>query len=302
MGARSATFEARPFLKIRRAYGDLLAAARTKDVIHGLVEIDVTEARRVIVRRRAAGQDVSFTAYLLYVIGRAVDEDRALHAYRRRNRLIIFDDVDANTQIEATVDGQPIVRSVIIRAVNRKSVAELTAEVRSEQHATPSSDRRYRWSLAYLSLPRPVRRLVWWVVLRRPDLFKQLGGTIAFSSVGMFGPAGGWGIPVTPATLSITVGGLVTKPRYIEDSLQPRELLDLTISVDHAIIDGAPAARFVRRLSELIGDCVGLGSDDEPPEPGPTYVPCGEVRFGRPEGARARTASAALPAAPIDRV
>jgi pyruvate/2-oxoglutarate dehydrogenase complex dihydrolipoamide acyltransferase (E2) component len=258
MGAQPPTFETRPFLKIRKAYGDLLAAARTKDVIHGLVEIDVTDARHAITRRRAAGEDISFTAYVLHVIGRAVDEDRTLHAYRRRNRLIIFDEVDANTQIEAAVDGQPIVKSIIIRAINRKSVEALTAEIRAEQRTTAASDRRYRWSLAYLSWPKPVRRLLWRILLRRPDLFKLLGGTVAVSSVGMFGPVGGWGIPVTPATLTITVGGLVTKPRYVDGSVQPRELLDLTISVDHAIVDGAPAARFARRLSQLIEECEGL--------------------------------------------
>lgn len=264
MGAPSATYESRPFLKIRRAYGDVLWAARTKDVIHGLIEIDVTDARRLITRRRATGEDVSFTAYLLYVVGRAVDEDRTLHAYRRRNRLIIFDDVDANTQIEATVDGQPIVKSVIVRGVNHKSVGALTAEIRAEQHSTAASERRYRWSLAYLSLPRPLRRLMWSVLLHRPDLWKLLGGTVAVSSVGMFGPAGGWGIPVSPATLSITVGGRTTKPRYVDGRLQPRDMLDLTISVDHAIIDGAPAARFARRLAELIGECAGLEAEAHP--------------------------------------
>lgn len=258
MDAQSPSFQTRPFLKIRRAYGDVLAAARTKDVVHGLVEIDVTEARQAIARSKAAGVDVSFTAYLLYVIGQAVDEDRTLHAYRRGRRLIVFDDVDVNTQIEATVDGQPIVKSVIIRAVNHKSVAELTAEIRAEQHSTPASERRYRASLAYLSLPTPVRRLIWGVLLRRPELFKRLGGTVALSSVGMFGPDGGWGIPVTPATLSITVGGLTGKPRYVGGRLQRRELLAVTISVDHAVVDGAPAARFARRLAELVDSCAGL--------------------------------------------
>lgn len=258
MKPHSSTFQTRPFLKIRRAYGDLLAAARTKDVIHGLVEIDVTDARQAIAVARAAGEDISFTAYLLYVIGRAVDEDRTLHAYRRRRTLIIFDEVDANTQIEATVDGQPIVKSVIIRSINHRSIESLTAEIRAEQRTRPASDRRYRWSLAYLSLPRPLRRLIWRVLLRRPHLFRRLGGTIAVSSIGMSGPAGGWGIPVTPATLTITVGGIVTKPRYVDKCLRPRDLLDLTISVDHEIVDGAPAARFARRLSDLIGNCVGL--------------------------------------------
>lgn len=81
---------------------------------------------------------------------------------------------------------------------------------------------------------------------------------MAVGSVGMFGPAGGWGLPVTPATLTITVGGVATEPRYVDDFLQPREPLDLTTSVDHAIVDGAPAARFARRLATLIDDCAGL--------------------------------------------
>jgi pyruvate/2-oxoglutarate dehydrogenase complex dihydrolipoamide acyltransferase (E2) component len=57
----------------------------------------------------------------------------------------------------------------------------------------------------------------------------------------------------------VTVGGIATKPRYIDGHLEPRELLDLTISVDHAIVDGAPAARFARRLTDLFEQADGLG-------------------------------------------
>jgi hypothetical protein len=58
---------------------------------------------------------------------------------------------------------------------------------------------------------------------------------VGMSSIGMFGPAGGWGIPIAPPTLMITVGGTATKPRYVDDSLQPPEILDVTISLDHLL-------------------------------------------------------------------
>jgi len=74
----------------------------------------------------------------------------------------------------------------------------------------------------------------------------------------MFGASGGWGIPVASPTLMITAGGIATNPRYFEGVRQPPELLDITISVDHAIIDGATAARFARRLDELITNAEGL--------------------------------------------
>ena len=94
--------------------------------------------------------------------------------------------------------------------------------------------------------------------MSRPRWFKRFGGTVGMSSIGMFGPGGGWGIPIAPPTLMITIGGITTKPRYVTAQLQPRQLLDLTISVDHDIVDGAPAARFARRLAELVEQTNGL--------------------------------------------
>jgi pyruvate/2-oxoglutarate dehydrogenase complex dihydrolipoamide acyltransferase (E2) component len=40
----------------------------------------------------------------------------------------------------------------------------------------------------------------------------------------------------------------------------PRECLDLTASVDHDLVDGAPAARFARRLREIIEAAEVLGA------------------------------------------
>jgi pyruvate/2-oxoglutarate dehydrogenase complex dihydrolipoamide acyltransferase (E2) component len=96
--------------------------------------------------------------------------------------------------------------------------------------------------------------------MSNPLWFKRFGGTVGMSSIGMFGPGGGWGIPIAPPTLMITVGGIATKPRYIDGSLQPRKMLDLTISVDHDLVDGAPAARFARRLADLVESADGLRS------------------------------------------
>ncbi|MGZ3666132.1 MAG: 2-oxo acid dehydrogenase subunit E2, partial [Ktedonobacterales bacterium] len=45
----------------------------------------------------------------------------------------------------------------------------------------------------------------------------------------------------------------------VDGHVTVREYLSLTISVDHEIVDGAPAARFTRRLKELIEGGYGLG-------------------------------------------
>ena len=73
-------YQTRPFLKIRRGYTDILAATKRKNIIHGLVEIDVTNAHRRLRQCEAAGEDLSFTAFLIHAVARAVDEDRIMHA------------------------------------------------------------------------------------------------------------------------------------------------------------------------------------------------------------------------------
>jgi hypothetical protein len=77
MSADGESYEARPFLKIRRAYLHNFEASRRKNFIHGLVEMDVTEIRRAVRLREAAGEDISFTAVVMHAIARAVDEDRS---------------------------------------------------------------------------------------------------------------------------------------------------------------------------------------------------------------------------------
>jgi pyruvate/2-oxoglutarate dehydrogenase complex dihydrolipoamide acyltransferase (E2) component len=44
-------------------------------------------------------------------------------------------------------------------------------------------------------------------------------------------------------------------PRHrwgIDDRIETRVYLSMTVSIDHDIIDGAPAARFAQRFTELI--------------------------------------------------
>ncbi len=65
------------------------------------------------------------------------------------------------------------------------------------------------------------------------------------------------------------LGGMAKKPVVIEDRIEIRKLLCITISLDHMITDGAPAARFVNRLKHLIETCSGLEfcqQDTAPPE------------------------------------
>lgn len=72
------------------------------------------------------------------------------------------------------------------------------------------------------------------------------------TAVGMFGNDALWFVPLGGATVLLTVGSTVERVKVVDGKPEAREHMCLTDSFDHAIVEGAPAARFVRRLSEAI--------------------------------------------------
>jgi pyruvate/2-oxoglutarate dehydrogenase complex dihydrolipoamide acyltransferase (E2) component len=81
---------------------------------------------------------------------------------------------------------------------------------------------------------------------------------VGFTSVGMFGAGGGWGLGMPNHSLADTLGGIAQKPGLVDGRIELREVLSVTLSFDHDIVDGAPAARFARRFVQLIEEAYGL--------------------------------------------
>jgi pyruvate/2-oxoglutarate dehydrogenase complex dihydrolipoamide acyltransferase (E2) component len=253
------SYQTIPFPKIRRLMVDGGRLGRQKHVIHGLVEVDVTRARQAIRDHKLqTGEALSFTAFIMACLGRAVDMNKRMQAYRNwRDQLVIFDDVDVNTMFEVEVDGHKIIRPHIIRAVNKKTLRDIHEEIRAFQ-AGHEGSRESNFIGWFVLLPGFIRRLFLGALFKNPRWLKEMNGTVSLTAVGMFGTGGGWGIPVTNHTLQITLGGIAEKPGVVEGRIEVREYLSVTVSFDHDIVDGAPAARFIQRLKELIESAHGL--------------------------------------------
>ncbi len=64
----------------------------------------------------------------------------------------------------------------------------------------------------------------------------------------MFSKEAVWFVPHGSATVLLTVGSINNKVVKIDNEFVEKEHLCLTVSFDHDIIDGAPAARFMNDL------------------------------------------------------
>ena len=243
----------------RHLQAEVTALTRFKYFMQGLVELDITKAREIIrCYKKQTGKSLSFTAWLVRCVAVAVSENLEVQAIKKRNKLYLFEDVDISIAIEKKIDGKPFPTLHVIRKANEKSLQEINDEIREIQKPISSkevsSDISRKQLDKLLKLPKFMRELIFWRRIRKnPYYLKKINGTVSVTAIGMFGKGmSGWGINLGYHSVCIVTGGISYKPRLFDGQLVNREIMNLSIKVDHIIADGAPGVRFGRRLAELM--------------------------------------------------
>lgn len=255
-------YSIKEFPSSRQSTFDVGRISIAKNHMKAMIEVDVTKTRQLVRDyRRRTKEKISFLAWFLKCVGQAISENKAVHALRKgRNRLVVFDDIDISIVVEKEVHGEKVPLPVVIRDVNRKTLQEINQEIKSakEQEINNENDyilgdSRYRWLMKlYVSLPQYIRLIIWKFILKDPFLIKKISGTVVVTSLGMMGNIKGWAVPGGFLPISFILGSIVKKPGVVKDQIEIREYLHMSIAIDHDVVDGSPAARFVSRLTELI--------------------------------------------------
>lgn len=257
----------KPFSKQRENISLVASEGWRKHSIHAFVEFDVTEARKILrEHKNKTGKSVSFTAWLIKCVAQAVSEHKELNAYRQgRRRIVVFDDVDVAIPVERFVEGEYRPLGHVIRKANEKTVEQLSEEIRSLQKENVDVSKEVlgqtlsRFERFVLNAPLFVKRFLLFLLRRNGVFKKKYLGTIGLTSVGSAGGIDGWILPLGGlSTTLVAVGGLKKKPGVVDDRVEVREYLHVVVTVDHDLVDGAPLARFIGRLRELVESAYGL--------------------------------------------
>lgn len=242
-----------PFPRSRQTILDAGWMGTRRHLSYALLEFDITSLREWIrSEKERTGESPSLTAGLIWAFSRAIAEDATVQAYRNwRGQLVIFADVDVATMIETTKGSVALPH--VIRSANNKSFDKIQAEIRSVKQNPSQSPQKNRLLDLGVYAPTFLRRIFWRIVLKLPVTLKKYSGTTVVTSVGMFGKGGGWGVSFLPVhTLGLTIGGIAQRGGVVDGMIAIREYIDLTVTFDHDIIDGAPAARFLQRFKDQL--------------------------------------------------
>ncbi|HUA59121.1 MAG TPA: 2-oxo acid dehydrogenase subunit E2 [Verrucomicrobiae bacterium] len=249
---------------LRNALLSYLDSSRSH-VVHGMIEMDVTEALQAIRRiERELRIAVSFHAFLLHSLVQAAMRHPTVVTYRRGNKLLTFEDIDVLTPIEKRLPhGVRIPVAHIVRAAQQKSLAQINWELRSAIRAGDlAGEEAIRLRRRFARMPAFIRGLVSWRVKRDPFLLKKLHGTVLLTNVQSRGLANACSVlGLTVHTLSLGAGSITDRVKLDQRGVPVnRRILMLSGSADHDIVDGMVASRFIAQMTRLVESAAGLDS------------------------------------------
>jgi pyruvate/2-oxoglutarate dehydrogenase complex dihydrolipoamide acyltransferase (E2) component len=247
----------RSFPRSRLSTVDLGRIGLRRHHVVALLEVDVTRARQQIRIVNRGGQSaVSFVAWLVSNVARSLAGHPDAHGVRvGRRRLATFDSVNVSLMVERAVGKHRVPLPVLIRDADTRPVTEIEEEVRRARSepvdpATVVIGGK-PGGLAmrlYYALPGFLRRALLELVIRNPRRVHRTMGSVVVTSLGMGGRVRGWFIPRSIQPVCIGVGAVTPKAVVVNGTIEPREMLHMTVLVDHDVVDGGPASRWISQL------------------------------------------------------
>lgn len=254
-------YQAVPLSMNRSMMAATLDIARQQNNIQAIMEVDISAPRRLIHgHRQRTGERLSLTAYVVTCLARAIAEYPQMNAFRKGRNLIILDNVTVSVLVERELDGEMMPENLGIRFAQKKTLQEIHKEIRSAQEHADDGLGGLSGMTWIRFIPGFLLRTFVRLASRNVAMMDRYGA-VGVTAVGMFVKKNEamWLLPmVGGATVAVAVGGIVERPCIVDGGLASREHLCLTVTFNHEIVDGAPAARFLNHFSTLLssGDLV----------------------------------------------
>jgi pyruvate dehydrogenase E2 component (dihydrolipoamide acetyltransferase) len=226
--AESTSEERVPFKGRRRMIARKMVAAKTR-VPHALLvdEADVSGllAERAKMRETGEREGVRITIlpFIMKAVAGALQGHPALNASldEDREEIVLKKNIDVGMAVDAE-DGLVV---PVVRNADAKSVIELAREIERLSAAAREG------------------------TLAPGDL---AGGTFTISSVGSIGGLFSYPIINVPEAALLAAHKIVTRPVVRDGEIVPREMMYLSLSFDHRIVDGGEATRFLNEVVRRI--------------------------------------------------
>jgi pyruvate dehydrogenase E2 component (dihydrolipoamide acetyltransferase) len=202
--------------RMQRSNAEIPRAVLTASIVaHNLLAAKANRERR--------GEKISLNSFVTKAVARALAEQPELNSRWTPDAVEILPEID----IGIAVDTERGLMVPVIRGADTKTVVEIDLELKEKaERARAGTAQREEIS----------------------------GSTFTVTNLGVFGIENFIPVVNPPECGILAIGAVTVQPVWspTADRFEPVEVLKASLAFDHRIVDGAPAARFLRRVKELI--------------------------------------------------
>lgn len=215
-------------------------------------DIDMTWAETLRTQLKEQGYKTTVTAILLKAIAiaqRSHPESRT--ARLPWGKLVTFRDIVAGFTVERFIGSQPAVFFGAIENADTKPVVDIARELKAYAEADLQDVDHLDVQNRFNNMPWLFRRFILFLGRRYPAIrLKYMNATFGLSTLGKFGVK----MLVPPNVTTSTFGVGAVEPRAVvrDGKIEIRPMMTLALNFDHTVIDGAPAARFMADIRNLM--------------------------------------------------
>jgi pyruvate dehydrogenase E2 component (dihydrolipoamide acetyltransferase) len=215
--AKPRILEIVPMTGIRKTTAERLSlSARTAPHSTIVMEVDMSSAAKIHKETQ-----LSYTGLLVKAVAAALRGNRIMNATLEGEQIKIFKDVNVGVAVAA--ENGLIVP--VIRSADKKSLSEIGSVLRELIEKA---------RLGKLS---------------REDI---TGGTFTITNLGMYNVDLFIPIINPPETAILGVGRVIEKPVAVDGQVTVKPAMQLSLAYDHRIVDGAPAAKFLQTIKQIL--------------------------------------------------
>jgi len=186
------------------------------------MEVDMSNATKL----REESQ-LSYTDLLVKAVARALKEHPIMNSTLEEDQIKIFEDVNVGVAV-ATEKGLIV---PVIRNADKKKLKEISSAL---------------------------KELVEKARAGTLTLEEMSGGTFTITNLGMFGVDIFTPIINPPETAILGVGRVMAKPVVIDKEILAKPVTELSLSFDHRVVDGVPAAQFLQKIKQTLENAASL--------------------------------------------
>jgi len=229
-GAPSASDERIPYRGLRKAIGDqMVKSAYTAPHFTLVEEVDMTEIARLRQQFKPEAERMGFKlTYLPFVV-------KALATALQRHPILnsTLDEeagevvLSADAHVGFALDTERGLMVPVIRDARRRNIYEIAAELQRLSEAGRSGS------------------------ITREELS---GSTITISSAGSIGGLFATPIINHPEVAILGVYRIEDRPVVMDGEIVVRKMMYLSVTLDHRVVDGGEAARFLNTMKSMLGD------------------------------------------------